>query len=142
MKNKKGFTLVELLAVIVLLGLITVLAVPAINNANAKTKERLYNTKITTAEQAILAWAQENEKCFVSTNAIRCVVGLSSGCTENGNIVSCTVTMGTLASNDLIGYDKEVDGVKQVINPKDNTSMNNVKISFKYNKTKRTFSFK
>ncbi len=47
MNNKnKGFTLVELLAVIVILGLISLIAVPAVLNNIKTTKEDLYNTQI------------------------------------------------------------------------------------------------
>ncbi len=47
MKAKnKGFTLVELLAVIVILGLIALIAVPIVLNNIKKTKEDLYNTQI------------------------------------------------------------------------------------------------
>ena len=42
MKNKKGFTLVETLAVIILLGVILMIAVPSINNVvNRNNKRRL-----------------------------------------------------------------------------------------------------
>ena len=39
--NKKGFTLVELLAVIVVLGLIIAIAVPSINAISIKIKENM-----------------------------------------------------------------------------------------------------
>ena len=38
MKNKKGFTLVELLAVIIILGVLLMIAVPAVQNVIKKTK--------------------------------------------------------------------------------------------------------
>lgn len=141
MNNNRGFTLVEILAVIVLIGIITVLAVPAINSANAKTKEKILNTKLTTANQALLSWCQDNESCFRSTDAIKCIVGLNRGCTVSGNIVSCSVTMKELADNNIIDYDKVIDGVQTVLNPVDNSSLNSREIKFTYNKDKRTFTF-
>lgn len=44
--QNKGFTLVELLAVIVILGLIALIAVPPVLNNIKTTKEDLYNTQI------------------------------------------------------------------------------------------------
>ena len=43
---KKGFTLAELLAVIVILGLLALIAVPVVLNKIKSTKEDLYNNQI------------------------------------------------------------------------------------------------
>ena len=44
MKKKKGFTLVELLVVIVILGIITGISIPLIRNIQAKNEMRKYTT--------------------------------------------------------------------------------------------------
>ena len=44
--NKKGFTLVEVLAVIVLLGLLVGIAVPNILRSQTKAKEKTLSTKV------------------------------------------------------------------------------------------------
>ena len=58
MKNKKGFTLVELLAVIVILGIIAVIAIPQImdslNKARNKISEIEKNRLIDGAEEMIM----------------------------------------------------------------------------------------
>ncbi|MEH7384766.1 type II secretion system protein [Bacillus sp. JJ1521] len=45
LKNQKGLTLIELLAVIVILGIIATIAVPAIGNVVSKTQEKANYTE-------------------------------------------------------------------------------------------------
>ena len=60
MKNKKGFTLAELLAVIVILGIIAALATPAIMSIYRRNQERLYCTKISILEADAVTWGERN----------------------------------------------------------------------------------
>lgn len=58
--KKNGFTLVELLAVIVILGLLIAIAVPSALKLSNKVKEKSYSTKIDLIEQAAMNFGQSN----------------------------------------------------------------------------------
>ena len=58
--KKKGFTLVELLAVIFILSLILVIAVPSVNRYIKQSKEKAYDTQISTIIEAAQAYASAN----------------------------------------------------------------------------------
>ena len=139
--KRNGFTLVEILAVILLIGLVTILAVASINSVNKKIKERLLQTKKSTAEQGLLVWNNDNENCFRSIYAIDCIVGIqnNNGCNIEGNITRCEITIGKLADKNIIKYDDIQN--KIVINPVDNSSLNNEKICFEYDNNKRIFKY-
>ena len=56
MKNNKGFTLVEIISVIVLLGLIIGIAVPSVMNASTNVKKKTLQTKVDNIEQAAVLY--------------------------------------------------------------------------------------
>lgn len=57
---KKGFTLVELIGVVVILGLISLIAIPTVTSSLKKYKTSLYNDAIKNIEQAARNWGSEN----------------------------------------------------------------------------------
>ncbi len=61
-KNKKGFTLVELMVVVVIIGILTAIAIPVYNSvtASAKVKSSLANQR--TIDSAIEAYYANNNK--------------------------------------------------------------------------------
>ena len=83
--KKKGFTLVELLAVIVILSLILVIAVPSVNKYIKQSKEKAYNTQISTIIEAAQAYASTNPELL-----------------PNRENISVKITLGQLKSSGLI----------------------------------------
>ena len=60
MKNKKGFTLVELLGVITILGILALIAMPTIDVIMTKNREKVYNTQIETIKNGLKTWGDGN----------------------------------------------------------------------------------
>ncbi len=58
--KKKGFTLVELIGVLVVLGLIGLIAIPTVNSSLKKYKQSLYDDAIKNIEQAAKNWGADN----------------------------------------------------------------------------------
>ena len=130
MKNNKGFTLVEILAVIVLISLIMIIIVPNVQKVAFNSKVKICNSKITIVEEAINLWTKDNFKCYEKTGGCN----ILSNCNTVDNEITCTTTFQKLAENSLINFDKTVENIKYVINPINNGNMNNTIINIKYNK--------
>lgn len=60
MKNKKGFTLVELLGVIAVLGVIMSIAFFSVSSVREKSLENILKTKLQQIEQAAVLYGQDN----------------------------------------------------------------------------------
>lgn len=58
---KKGFTLVEMLAIIVILGVLGTIGVATFNNTQNKAKQKLYQEQLNNIEIALRRYITENE---------------------------------------------------------------------------------
>ena len=58
---KKGFTLVEMLAIIVILGVLGTIGVVTFNNTQNKSKQKLYAEQLNNIEIALRRYITENE---------------------------------------------------------------------------------
>lgn len=138
--NKKGFTLIEVLVVIVIISLLTVVAIPASQGVNKKIKEKLYTSKLTLAEQGAALWGEDHEKCFTCSGA-----SCSNDCkelichTEYENEKICEIKFSVLADNKYFKYDNEVK--KLIEDPRDkNKTLNEQIVTIIYNKKSRTIN--
>ena len=78
---KKGFTLVELLSVIVILGILASIAIPTINTAINSSRNKAYNEQINTIQNAARTYMsknslklpnqEENAKCTISVSTLQ-----------------------------------------------------------------------
>lgn len=114
MKNK-GFTLTELIGVIVLLGIIALIAVPIINSTITSSKLKAYNAQVQMLEDAGKKWGVENTKFLPSDNN------------------SCNISVAELIIQGYIEDDK-------IIDPRDSTEMNGT-IEVSYIDTSKTYYY-
>ena len=68
MRNEKGFTLVELLAVILVLGLVLVIAVPSVNKYLKSSKQKAFDIQINTMIESVEAYANTFRKVLPKNN--------------------------------------------------------------------------
>lgn len=134
MKNNRGFTLVEIISVIVLLGLIIGIAVPAVTFASANIKKKTLQTKVDNIEQAAILYGQNNRENFTATcnSSGQPCAGVTGECSCYNSIV----TVGQLATEDFIKYD-EGEGIEgKIINSISDENMTSCEIQIyrKYGK--------
>lgn len=111
----------EILAVLVILGTVLVLVVPNITNSSAKTKNRLYETKVTMIENSAVLYGEDNYGTIIK-----------SGNKDNTNTYYVkTITVKELVSNQYFDADTN-DG--SVEDPRSNgKTLDNCQITIKIN---------
>lgn len=146
--NKKGFTLVELLAVLVIMSLLMVIAIPATTSISNKIKQKMLTTKMNLASQAAVLYGQDNKgklivsgTCDNASSTLCCcyydaTLADDYKCTTSStDKYFCAITLGELASQKYIEYDDKTQNT--VLNPVDKTSINNKHVFIIYNPSTR-----
>ena len=111
---KKGFTIVELLGVLLLIGLLSLIVYPVINGLVSNNKEKLYENQIKTLLNIASNWAIENRGVYDENDVY-------------------TLTFEVLKKE---GYIKDAD----IINPKTNKTLEGC-INIFYNNPTKQFVF-
>ncbi len=70
---KNGFTLIELICVITILGLIALIAVPTVNTMIQNSKKEAYEEQITTIEKTAKTYMSKNSLELPSDDEVVCV---------------------------------------------------------------------
>ena len=126
--NKKGFTLVEILVVIALIGLILGLGVPGIMKLSENSKKRTYKQKVSLIESAGVAWGNNNKTLLKSTT-----------CDIDGIEYDCyKVSVERLIEDDYLNSEK--NGEIAYSDPTDNTKSLIHNCVFIYKKNNRVYS--
>jgi len=141
--NNKGFTLIEVLLVVVLLGLIIGIAVPGVMRANKRTKEKSLVSKIDSIESAAILFGQEIENnskytIMYSDETDYCLV-----CKDKVNCycLNYEITVQDLLDKEML--EAEEDG--NIYNPTEKSkTLNNCSITIykKYGKIYATYNNK
>lgn len=100
MKRKNGFTFVELLAVITIIGVMSLIAAPTVERITKENKEKIYQTQLDNIVLALKNWASDNKELLPS---------------KNNEVL--TLTLGSLKADGYLEYELK--------NPKNNKCFDN-----------------
>ena len=115
MKKNRGFTFVELLAVITIIGVLALIALPTIEKITKENKEKIYQTQLDNIILSLKNWASDNRIYLPE---------------KDGEIL--TITLGNLKSDGYIEYD--------IKNPKNNKCFSN-EMALKITKVNNNYNY-
>lgn len=116
--NKKGFTFIELLAVISLIAVILLIAIPSIRYADRKFHEKAYKTKIELIKTAAQEYGDDFKEVILYSNGGSTYTDPSTGAIYP----SVNITVRDLLSNGYITKDNDLDK-EDVLDPRTDKSM-------------------
>lgn len=121
--NRKGFTLVELLAVIVILALLIAIAVPSVTKMSRKIQTNMFCDKVKDIEKAAELWGSDNEDLIYASKE---VTVYNYDKQENTTYEHAKlITIRELAKK---GYQKYDDKENVIVDPRDNSDILDKKV--------------
>ena len=130
MNNRNGFTLVELLAVVVLLSILLVMAVPAVLSFTSRMKQDMFCNKVETVVKSAQLYGQDNMSSIVNgkvgkTSSDSCVVNGTQRLDNDAGIKCVKINVTALLAK---GYLSKESATKNgtpndFFDPRDGSSM-------------------
>lgn len=132
--NRLGFTLVELLATIVLLGIVTGITGYAITNLIKSSKEKDYELLVGEIKDAIEIYYEECK--YSKTSSL-------DNCPSIESDGYYKITLGTLVEYGFLkgNATDNSNGNSTLVNPKDNENIASCEVEYKYNDGNMDISF-
>lgn len=127
--NNKGFTLVELLAVLVILSLLITVAVPSVNKILLNINENMYCEKVTNLENAARLYAEDY---YMDQSSI------------DEKVIEGSIPFSILIEKSYLSKDEETctlgsDNNPCILDPRDDTGMDNLTFRV-YTKNRRIYA--
>ena len=98
-KTKKGFTLVEIMIVVAIIGLLAAIGIPSFTKARANSVAKAKENNIRIIEAAVEEWAMENAKANTDAVAASDIYEYIKGAADAASLTS---TDGPLAVGDSV----------------------------------------
>ena len=132
MKNKKGFTLIEMITVLVLISLIALITITSVTKLLNNSKEKLYENQMEQIESAARLWGADNMLILPndSTSNVVCEYKNIDSCPEDYK--KLIIDLKLLQDSGYIGQD--------IKNPKTNKPITNVTIEIEKTGKKLTYN--
>ena len=116
--NKKGFTFVELLAVIVLISIVLLISVPTIRYADKKFHEKSYKTKTELILNAAKEYGDDYKEIILYSSYGTTYTEPST----NSSYPAVVITVRDLLNNGYITKDNDIK-TDDILDPRDDSSM-------------------
>ena len=139
--KRNGFTLVEILTVLVILGIILTLAVPSVLNMRDRMSERGYKGKVELIEKTAKSYAENNSNRIKEELGNKCTSNYDDNCICQNNRCFYVYKISLQKLIDLGEYKSEsnVENTCKVANPIDNSKcMENGCITININSNHRS----